>query len=77
MTRAMVRKRMTISYATASEPDLAELLHRLKASKDSPYWNRSLSDIGGMILADAAQREVETYASGRRRRPAKKSNSRG
>lgn len=77
MTRVMVRKRMTISYPAASGADLADLLNRLKTSKDSPYWNRSLSDIGGMILADAAQREVETYCDGHRRRRPRESNSRG
>ena len=73
----MVRKRVTISYTASSQPDLDGLLNRLKASKDSPYWNRSLSDIGGMILAEAAQREVDRYCKTDRRRSTAKGDLHG
>ena len=59
----MRRKRRTVSYPTPAEgdPDLADMLVELRSCKGSPYWNRSLSDIGGMILLDAAQSEAEKY----------------
>ena len=64
----MSRKRRTISYEEASgnEVDLDQLLRMLRRSKNSPYWNRSLSDIGGMILLTGAQAEVELYCTERR-----------
>ena len=58
----MTRKRRTISYyGSADENDLEELLRILRQTKDSPYWNRSLSDIGGMILLNGAEAEVKKY----------------
>ncbi len=61
----MSRRRRTISYEEASsdEPDLEQLLNMLRRSKVSPYWNRSLSDIGGMILLTGAQAEVDRYGA--------------
>ena len=50
-----------VSYPVGLMPDLEELLHQLRASSESPYWNRSLSDIGGMILLKGAQAEVRKY----------------
>ena len=58
----MARKRHTISYPVENQPDLRDLLNRLRGSTESPYWNRSLSDIGGMILLKAAIEEVTKYA---------------
>ncbi len=71
---SMSRKRRTISYEEASgnEVDLEQLLRMLRRSKTGPYWNRSLSDIGGMILLNGAQAEVELYCKGQR-----SSNDRG
>ena len=57
----MSRKRQTISYPEEDQPNLHDLLVQLKACVDSPYWNRSISDIGGMILLRAAQAEVSKY----------------
>ncbi len=57
----MKRKRRTISYPSDVTPDLLELLGQLREVRDGPYWKRSLSDIGGMILLKAAQTEVEKY----------------
>jgi len=57
----MSRKRRTISYPVGFNPDLEELLEELRSSRNSPYWNRSLSDIGGMILSQAALDEVAKY----------------
>ena len=56
----MARRRQTISYLVG-DPDLRDLLDQLRACTESPYWNRSLSDIGGMILLRAAQEEVTKY----------------
>lgn len=50
-----------ISYPTGITPDPAELLIQLRECRDSPYWHRSLSDIGGMILLKCAQAELERY----------------
>ena len=52
-----------ISYPVGVTPDLEELLHQLRDSRDSPYWNRSLSDIGGMILLKGAQAELRKYGN--------------
>ena len=53
-----------ISYPAGVTPDLEELLVQLRESRDSPYWNRSLSDIGGMVLLKGAEAELEKYDSG-------------
>ena len=63
-----VRERATFSYeASASDPDLKEQILKLRAMKDSPYWNRSLADIAGMILLENVPKEVKRYeqASGK------------
>ena len=53
-----------ISYPTGVTPDLEDLLVQLRECRDSPYWNRSLSDIGGMVLLKGAEAEVNKYSSG-------------
>lgn len=63
-----VRERATFSYeASASDLDLKEQILKLRAMKDSPYWNRSLADIAGMILLENVPKEVKRYeqASGK------------
>ncbi len=50
-----------ISYPARITPDPEELLSQLRECRDSPYWNRSLSDIGGMILLKGAEAELEKY----------------
>ena len=57
----MARRRQTISYLVGDQLDLRDLLNQLRECTESPYWNRSLSDIGGMILLRAAQEEVAKY----------------
>ena len=57
----MSSKRRTVSYPDDVAPDPWELLNQLRGCRDSPYWNRSLSAIGGMILLRAAQVEVDKY----------------
>lgn len=57
----MSRRRRTISYPAGLKPSLDELLEELRLAKGSPYWNRSLSDIGGMLLLKVAQTEVRKY----------------
>ncbi len=59
----MARRRQTISYMVGDQPDLRDLLDQLRECTASPYWNRSLSDIGGMILLRAAQEEVAKYTT--------------
>ena len=54
----MARKRQTISYPVEGQAELLDILVKLKGCPDSPYWNRSISDIGGMILYRAAQEEI-------------------
>ena len=61
MSHYMVRKRQTVSYPVEGQPDLHDILVQLKGCPDSPYWNRSISDIGGMILYWAAQEEKSKY----------------
>ena len=57
-----VRERATFSYeASASDPDLKELILKLRAMKDSPYWNRSLADIAGMVLLKYIPKEIQKY----------------
>ncbi len=59
----MTRKRRTISYQEEpDQPDLEDLLVKLRSCRNSPYWNRSLSDIGGMILSNAAEEELAKYS---------------
>ena len=57
----LARKRRMISYPDGVTPDPLELLTKLQESRESPYWNRSLSDIGGMVLLKGAQAEIEKY----------------
>lgn len=57
----MARKRQTISYPVEGEPDLHDILIQLRGCPESPYWNRSISDIGGMILLRAAKEEISKY----------------
>lgn len=59
----MARRRQTISYLVGDPPDLRDLLDQLRECTESPYWNRSLSDIGGMILLRAAQEEIAKYTT--------------
>jgi len=57
-----VRERASFSYeASTSEPDLKEQILKLRAMRDSPYWNRSLADIAGMILLEHVPKEIEKY----------------
>lgn len=57
----LARKRRMISYPDGVTPDPLELLIKLQECRDSPYWNRSLSDIGGMVLLKGAEAEIERY----------------
>ena len=57
------RKRRMISYPIGVTPDPEQLLNQLRECRDSPYWNRSLSDIGGMVLLKGAEAELEKYDS--------------
>ena len=57
----LARKRRMISYPDGVTPDPLELLTKLQECRDSPYWNRSLSDIGGMVLLKGAESEIERY----------------
>ena len=57
----LARKRRIISYPDGVTPDPLELLTKLQECRDSPYWNRSLSDIGGMVLVKGAEAEIERY----------------
>ena len=57
-----VRERATFSYeASTSEPDLKEQILKLRAMRNSPYWNRSFADIAGMILLENVPKEIEKY----------------
>jgi len=57
-----VRERATFSYeASTSETDLKEQILALRAMRNSPYWNRSLADIAGMILLEYVPKEIERY----------------
>ncbi len=50
------------SYDVSSgEPDLKEQILKLRAMRNSPYWNRSLADIAGMILLESLPKEIERY----------------
>ncbi len=64
-----VRERASFSYdASSGELDLKEQILKLRAMRNSPYWNRSLADIAGMILLENVPKEIERYeqASGKR-----------
>ena len=55
-----MRERATFSYeASSSDPDLKEQILQLRDMKDSPYWNRSLADIAGMILLKYVPKEIQ------------------
>jgi len=57
-----VRERATFSYEVSiSEPDLKEQILKLRAMRNSPYWNRSSADIAGMILLKYVPKELEAY----------------
>lgn len=57
-----VRERATFSYkASTSDPDLREQIRKLKAMRNSPYWNRSEADIAGMILLEYVPKEIRRY----------------
>lgn len=57
-----VRERASFSYeASTSEADLKEQILKLRAMRNSPYWNRSLADIAGMILLEYVPKEIEKY----------------
>lgn len=57
-----VRERASFSYeASTSETDLKEQILKLRAMRNSPYWNRSLADIAGMILLEYVAKELERY----------------
>lgn len=60
--RTKVRERAAFSYeASSSEPDLKEQILKLRAMRNSPYWNRSFADIAGMILLEYVPKEIERY----------------
>ena len=57
-----MRERAAFSYeASTSEPDLKEQILKLRAMRNSPYWNRSFADIAGMILLENVPKEIERY----------------
>jgi len=59
---SQVRERATFSYEpSSSAPDLKEQILKLRAMKNSPYWNRSFADIAGMILLENVSKEIERY----------------
>jgi len=60
--RTKVRERATFSYETSiSDPGLKEQILKLRAMRNSPYWNRSSADIAGMILLEYVPKELEKY----------------
>ena len=64
-----VRERASFSYdASSSEFDLKEQILKLRAMRNSPYWNRSLADIAGMILLENVPKEIERYEQVSRKR---------
>jgi hypothetical protein len=63
-----VRERATFSYQpAASSPDLKDQILKLRAMRNSPYWNRSFADIAGMILLEHVPKEIERYEQHRKR----------
>ena len=59
-----MRKRGTFSYEFSdTEPDLRELIKKLKDMKNSPYRKRSEADIAGMILSEYIPKEIDKYRS--------------
>ena len=50
-----------ISYLVGDQPDLGDLLDQSGGCSESPYWNRSLIDFGGMILLRITQGKVAKY----------------
>ena len=66
-TKTVTRIRMTISYdPELVDVDVKQMLERLRKVKGTPYFGRSLADIGGMILAD----ELESINSTQKRKEA-------
>jgi len=58
-----MRARKTFSYNTSTgSPDLTEQINKLRAMKNSPYWNRSFADVAGMILLEYVPKEIDKYA---------------
>lgn len=58
----IVRERGGFSYKVKnSARDLKEQIRELKALEDSPYFDRSESDIAGMILFKYVPKEIEKY----------------
>jgi hypothetical protein len=65
LNNKLLRERATFSYdPSAISPDLKEQILKLGEMENSPYWNRSLADIAGMILMKAVPKEVEKYENG-------------
>lgn len=57
-----VRVRKSFSYeASTSGPDLEEQILKLRAMKNSPYRDRSLASIAGMILSEYVPKEIDKY----------------
>ena len=55
-----MRPRGSFSYeASTSDPDLKEQILKLRAMRNSPYWNRSFADVAGMILLEYVPKEIE------------------
>ena len=52
-----------ISHPDGIAPNPLELLTNLQECRVSPYWNRSLSGIGGMVLLEGGEAEIEGYDS--------------
>jgi len=57
-----VRIRKTFSYdVSTTGPDLTEQIDKLRAMKNSPYWNRSFAAVAGMILLEYVPKEIDKY----------------
>lgn len=64
-----VRERAAFSYEPSnSAPDLKEQILKLRAMRNSPYWNRSFADIAGMILLENVPKEIERYEQREKKR---------
>jgi hypothetical protein len=63
------RERGGFSYKVKnSARDLKGQIRELKALEDSPYFDRSESDIAGMILFKYVPKEIEKYTQTERKR---------
>lgn len=59
-----MRQRGSFSYEVSNtdpDPDLREQIKKLRAMRNSPYWNRSEADIAGMILLEYVTKEIDKY----------------